>query len=463
MNKTKDDRKRGIEAVSPSSDPISPPQKCAISTSAYVNKENTYTHNMANTGGQVKVATQGESEFLTVSEFKQTMQRFEEMLKPLSKLDSLVQSVEDLKVSVNSAQNDALEAKTLANKSMAENKVLRDQVETLQNTCEMLKKSQIDIDDYGRRENLVFEGVPHKKDENVDYILRDLFVAMGLTTRYVQGIQFQRCHRLGGSKSSPKPIIVRFLWYPDRANVWGKRKTLKQITEFQGKHGVKMFVKENFSATTESKRNILTPIMKYAWLLPEVKEAYLVRDKLCINGQNYTVNDLDRLPRGLKPNDVCERENDDVLIFWRKESRLSNFHPCQFSIDGTVYNCNEQFYCAKMADTFNDPTSKDKIMNECNPGRQKDLARSIKNFDKKTWDSVKEGVMRTGLEAKFSQNDNLKRYLLSTRGKLIAESTHNDSLWGNGVNFYNKEALDPSTWTGRSLLGKLLMEIRDSW
>jgi len=66
------------------------------------------------------------------------------------------------------------------------------------------------------------------------------------------------------------------------------------------------------------------------------------------------------------------------------------------------------------------------------------------------WDDVKVDVMRQLLIEKF-KNPTLKKLLLSTKNKIIHEHTNRDKFWGDN--------LDGS---GKSMLGKLLMEIRDN-
>ena len=43
-----------------------------------------------------------------------------------------------------------------------------------------------------------------------------------------QGMEFQRCHRVGrGQKGKSRDIIVRLLRYPDRVKIWDSRFNLK--------------------------------------------------------------------------------------------------------------------------------------------------------------------------------------------------------------------------------------------
>lgn len=66
------------------------------------------------------------------------------------------------------------------------------------------------------------------------------------------------------------------------------------------------------------------------------------------------------------------------------------------------------------------------------------------------WEKVKDDVMREAVRAKFTQNEHLKKTLLSTGDAALVEHTVNDSYWGDGGN-----------GKGKNMLGKILMEIRE--
>ena len=63
---------------------------------------------------------------------------------------------------------------------------------------------------------------------------------------------------------------------------------------------------------------------------------------------------------------------------------------------------------------------------------------------------VKDYIMYVAVLAKFSQHDDYREVLLSTKDAYIVEATKNDSYWADGGNM-----------TGVNMLGKLLMIVRD--
>jgi len=62
---------------------------------------------------------------------------------------------------------------------------------------------------------------------------------------------------------------------------------------------------------------------------------------------------------------------------------------------------------------------------------------------------------------KFKQNEDLKDFLLATRGKVLVEASPVDAIWGIGLARDHEDALCPTKWRGPNLLGYALMTVRD--
>ena len=75
------------------------------------------------------------------------------------------------------------------------------------------------------------------------------------------------------------------------------------------------------------------------------------------------------------------------------------------------------------------------------------------------WNKRKEGIMKDILKVKF-RNTTLAKLLKDTGAKHLAEARKDDS-WATGIPLYNKSAFDKKKWSGKNLLGKILMEVRD--
>ena len=154
------------------------------------------------------------------------------------------------------------------------------------------------------------------------------------------------------------------------------------------------------------------------------------------------------------------------IFFWKPkktnvidESCLSQWYPSSF-VDGTiVYKTAEHYMMAEKAKLF-DP-SKIKIILEANTTKQvKSLGRSIKNFDEKIWQEKSLDIVNKGNYLKFSQNKDIKKYLLSTHNKILVEASPYDKIWGVGMDINNENIKNPLKWKGENKLGFALMEVR---
>ena len=91
----------------------------------------------------------------------------------------------------------------------------------------------------------------------------------------------------------------------------------------------------------------------------------------------------------------------------------------------------------------------------------KRLGRLVKNYDDSVWTERCFQIVVDGNLAKFSQNDDLRQFLLGTGDKIIVEASPKDRIWGIGFDEFAPEATNPALWNGENLLGFALMEVRD--
>ena len=115
---------------------------------------------------------------------------------------------------------------------------------------------------------------------------------------------------------------------------------------------------------------------------------------------------------------------------------------------------------AKKAELFHDDASKAKILDESDPVSIKNLGKAVIGFDDKIWKSEAPKIMKTGLEAKFQQNEDLAMTLKDTGDKQIIEASE-DLFWGAGVSLWSEHLFDPNYWSGENVLGHTLMTIRE--
>ena len=157
----------------------------------------------------------------------------------------------------------------------------------------------------------------------------------------------------------------------------------------------------------------------------------------------------------------------DKLFFWGHTEHgskvtkacLSNFYPCEFEFNDKMFNFSEQCFMYQKALLFNDFEVAEQILNETDVRKIKALGRKVKNFNNELWDKHKEDFMFNACYAKFSQNNELKDFLLSTGNREIVEASPVDNIWGIG--FSSDNAMKNINKWGQNLLGKVLMKVRE--
>lgn len=163
-----------------------------------------------------------------------------------------------------------------------------------------------------------------------------------------------------------------------------------------------------------------------------------------------------------------EKENPEFLFFWGHTVKeeitkacFSQWFPLQFEENGTNYPTAEHYMMAGKAKLFNDDETLEEILNSDTPNQAKSLGRKVKNFDYQIWDRQKYEIVKRANLLKFSQNEKLKEFLLSTDDKILVEASPYDRIWGIGMLETDPKAQNPSLWNGENLLGFTLMEVRD--
>ncbi len=147
-------------------------------------------------------------------------------------------------------------------------------------------------------------------------------------------------------------------------------------------------------------------------------------------------------------------------MFWG--GPFSQWYPSLFEVEGIEYNCTEQYMMAKKAELFGDEEALLKIMESSHPREQKRIGRAVKNFVAERWNAVSRDVVFRGNMAKFTQNPDLRKYMLGTGDQEIVEASPEDVIWGIGLSADDPDAQDKTKWKGTNWLGEVLMSVRDT-
>ena len=138
---------------------------------------------------------------------------------------------------------------------------------------------------------------------------------------------------------------------------------------------------------------------------------------------------------------------------------LSNWYPAKFvDENGNQFYHSEQYMMYQKAILFKDLQKAKEILETESPKIAKQKGRQVKNFVKEVWDANARDIVFKGCLLKFSQNEDMKSYLLSTGNRHLAEASPFDRIWGIGIGL--KKASDGHEWRGRNWLGECLMKVR---
>ena len=332
---------------------------------------------------------------------------------------------------------------------------LEETVESLRQDNARLFNKSLQLETYSRRDNLIFEGVKETLNEDCQEIVSNAFKDMDLDIAIV------RAHRYGPRGGSNRPIIIRLLNYDDKFKILAQRRSLS---------GSQVVIREDYPPEIERRRKILWPYIRAAYagdpLSPETKvKAYLRGDKLVINNHVYRHDNLQSLPSFVKDNfnkPPSSRTSNNVTVFFSKDSPLSNFHRSRFEVDDVDYNSVEQYLSVHKAMLFDTAEVAKGIMRLDKPEEQKKRVKKLKNFNHDIWSRQAGPILDKALFAKFSQNENLKDYLIKTGSTTLGEASAHDRLFGIGLSIHNPNALDLEKWHGQNLQGTGLMKVRQA-
>ena len=143
------------------------------------------------------------------------------------------------------------------------------------------------------------------------------------------------------------------------------------------------------------------------------------------------------------------------------KSSLSQWYIKDFKANNLTFNCMEKYMMYNKALLFDDKKIAEEILNNNQPKTIKGLGRKVSNFKDETWDKVKYTIILKGNYHKFSQNNDLRNFLLNTKNKVLVEASPYDKVWGIKMKYDNENIENPFFWQGENLLGFALMEVRD--
>ena len=231
-----------------------------------------------------RIASQLEMICQTLASVENRLQKLEGIFERFSVLERSVNSLQT-GLSALSEKSRIIEEKTnCIEKAMefenAEIEELKKKDKKNEDKIKDLEDKLLYQEEYNRRENLRFFGIPESTTaaENIFEVMRN-FLKEELDLENADNIEFQRAHRIGKKKmGEARPVIVRFLKFPERELVFRKARELESDTE------VKVY--SDLPKEISERRKRQWPRLKKA--REEGKIAFFSKpepDKLFIDGQ----------------------------------------------------------------------------------------------------------------------------------------------------------------------------------
>lgn len=376
---------------------------------------------------------------------------------------------EEVLNSVSDIETNANYAKKLADKNAEDIFKLHKKMINLQRECISLKEENIamkkhsdNIELYSRRDNLIIHGVNDIPNESnaqcIEAAKKFIKNQLLISPNTVDAIKFVRCHRMGTPiPGKARPIIMRFYDYDMRELVWRSCSVLKGKQPYS--------LSEDFPRNIAERRRLLYIIYRAALSSGEYTSVKLKRDELFINGNRYTMDNINTLPTNINPHTLSFKTNSDVYVaggLFSEYNKLSNWSKCDLSFRGQEYTTLEQCWQHRKAQHADDAISAHKIMCARDAKTAKELGRSLKlsTTQRKSWDSGRKKLMKEMVIAKVRQNTDVEDALRETQHKRIGESGVNDAFYTIGLKLTDKQVLDTSKWRNNNLMGKIYEEVR---
>ena len=139
---------------------------------------------------------------------------------------------------------------------------------------------------------------------------------------------------------------------------------------------------------------------------------------------------------------------------------FSNLHEAPILVDGIKFATVEHYYQWSKARLFGDEEAQQKILKSASPKTAKTLGKKVKDFNEERWNAEKVGIMQRAIKAKLMQHPDIRKKLLATKERRIAEANPRSKFWGIGTSYNTSKAADPARWPGKNTLGQIYEELR---
>ena len=391
-----------------------------------------------------------------------TLQQMNSKLDRLDPLERVVKELKrdlsDLKTSLEFTQGqlkketeDLLELKEDTSQLQVETARLKSEISQLRKANLEIEERAINQEAYSRRENALVHGIAETKNgtdnEVCSQIVAQLFVDMN-----VGPFHLTRVHRLGQRKRAtasnphprPRPIIIRFSQYSDKGEVMRNSYLLKN------RH---IFFSDDYPQEIQERRLKLKPVLKLARQVDD--NAKLMIDKIVFQNKQYSVGNIQSIPLNLQ--EIGTEVTDTHVYFKGSYSPLSNLYSCHLNVNDHSFNSSEQLFQFKKASSMGHPEIADQVLATSDPFQAMILGKQVPTDDE--WAATTGShLMEQTLRIKLEQVPEFCKLIQEHRDKAFVEASVNKT-WGSGIDLYSTDAMEPSKWIGKNLLGPLIKQL----
>ena len=173
------------------------------------------------------------------------------------------------------------------------------------------------------------------------------------------------CTRVGKYRPNHnRPISVTFTRRDDK----------EKVMLIKNKLPTGIYINNEYPLHVKRIRDTLRPILRLAKNNPRYKEkSKLKEDHLVINGTNFGISDLNKLPSDLAPYKATQKEDNSHIAFHGELSPYSNFHRSNFMLRDHQFHLTEQWIQYQKTLLFGDIFTANQILATTTPYESKCL------------------------------------------------------------------------------------------
>lgn len=303
-----------------------------------------------------------------------------------------------------------------------------------------------------RIRNIKIDGKAENDTEDLKKFICDLAKEEGKTCIEADIESIFRIGKIHPGNPRPRPIMVKFASIIKRNDVLYSKGGLKNNQEYN-----KIWVNDDVTDITRRTRDdmrAISNLCREKGLNPPKVHS----DGIVVDGFKHRPHELSNLPKNMNIEAAKSIVRGDHMYFDSPHSKLSNMFRCSVVIQNQCFSSTEQAYQWAKATKHNENKTAELIKKEADVYFVKKAGGRVKANE--AWDRMKLQLMEELVMAKFSQNSELREYLINTKDLLLHESTR-DTFWGCGSAMYAPDARNNKTM-GKDQMGKILMKVRKS-